>query len=954
MRFLTVFVALILACGSLAQAESPPHLAPKLSIEAGSHISAVRRVSVSADGMTLVTGSDDKTVRVWNAQDGSLEAVLRVPTGDGDDGKIFAVAISPDGKTVAAGGWDHTDGSQLLFHVYVFDRATGQITARLGPVANAVNDLAFSSDGALLAAGFAAGGLTVWQGPHWALVGSDSDYAGAVHSLAFLPDGGLAVAALDGDLRVYDQDFTMVAREPAPSGSEPDSLAVAPDGQTLAVGYAGVAAVDLLTLPGLQPAGAADVAGLAGGDLGAVAWSADGETLYAGGSYNTPEERMPLFAWSQRGKGQRVAYDAAGDTIMDVAALPGGGVAVAGADHTLTVFNSNGALRFRNGPVAADMRGKLGDDFTVNDDATQVRFGLGVAGRDPWLFDVTRLTFTPAPAQRDDFHAAPLDSLALSDWNSTDQPLLNGRPLQLDHSETSRSAVTAPDGSWLALGTDYALRRFSQNGQLEWSQTIPEVAWGLNIDRQAKLIVAAHLDGTLRWYRASDGQPLLTVFVHAKDKRWVAWTPKGYFAASPGGETLMGWQVNHGWTTAPDLIPCAQLHDRFYRPDIVSSILAIGDEAKAIRQANEMAKRPPDTRTAANSLPPSITITDPVSGGSFAGPSVVLHYALRTADDRPVTGIDVLIDGRPQAARGVVEAPPDSGAGEIEVALPPRTVAVSLVARNADGASTPATVTLTYSGALTAAHKGKLYAVLAGVSDYDDQALRLQFADDDANGIGAALQRLGDGTYAAIETKVLTDKQASGDNIRAALAWLAEKTTAEDTGILFLAGHGVTDPRERFYYLPVGGAPKPQEQLEATAISDAEIQTAIQQIAGKVIFFIDACHSAAGLTVDRAEADVTGVINRLARADTGVIMFASSTGREVSFESSDWGHGAFTTALLEGLSGKADYQKDSRITVAELNLWLSTRVAELTNQRQNAVMVKPDTIKDFALADVVP
>ncbi len=954
MRFLTIFVALILAYGSQALAETPPNTKPKLRIEAGSHISAVRRVSVSADGATLVTGSDDKSVRVWNARDGSLETVLRVPTGDGDDGKIFAVAISPDGKMVAAGGWDHTDGSQLLFHVYVFDRATGQITARLGPVANAVNDLAFSQDGMLLAAGFAEGGLTVWQGPHWVQVGSDDDYIGAIHSLAFLPDGGLAVAALDGGLRVYDQDFTMVAREPAPSGSEPDSIAVTPDGQTLAVGYAGVAAVDLLTLPDLQRAGAADVSGLAGGDLGAVTWSADGETLYAGGSYNTPEERMPLFAWDQRGRGKRKAYDAAGDTIMDVAALPGGGVAAAGADHTLTVFDADGRLRFRNGPVAADMRGKLGLDFTVNDDATQVRFGLGVAGRDPWLFDVTRLTFVPAPTQREEFHTAPLDGLPLTGWNSTDQPLLAGRPLKLDASETSRSAVIAPDGNWLALGTDYALRRFSQSGGLEWSRAIPEVAWGLNIDLQAKLIVAAHLDGTLRWYRASDGQPLLTVFVHAKDKRWVAWTPQGYFAASPGGETLMGWLVNRGWTTAPDLIPCAQLHDRFYRPDIVSSILVAGDEAKAIRQANEKAKRPADTRTAANSLPPSITITDPVSGGSFSGTSVVLHYSLRTADDQPVTSIGVLIDGRPLATRGAAEAPPDSGAGDIEVALPPRTVAVSLVARNADGASVPATVVLTYTGAQKIPPKGKLYAVLAGVSDYDDQALRLQFADDDANGIGAALQRLGGGTYAAIETKVLTDKQASGNNIRAALAWLKAKTTADDTGILFLAGHGVTDPGERFYYLPVGGTPRPLEQLEATAISDAEIQTAISQIAGKVIFFIDACHAATGLTAHRAAADVTGVINRLARADTGVIMFASSTGREVSYESADWGHGAFTAALLEGLSGKADYQKDSRITVAELNLWLSSRVAELTNQRQNAVMVKPDTIKDFALADVVP
>lgn len=69
---------------------------------------------------------------------------------------------------------------------------------------------------------------------------------------------------------------------------------------------------------------------------------------------------------------------------------------------------------------------------------------------------------------------------------------------------------------------------------------------------------------------------------------------------------------------------------------------------------------------------------------------------------------------------------------------------------------------------------------------------------------------------------------------------------------------------------------------------------------------------------------------------SGVTVFCSSTGEEVSFEREDWGHGAFTLALLEGLKGEADrLPQDSYVTLAELQAFVSSRVSKLTEGRQN-------------------
>ena len=949
--FVRIFGLLFIAATMPASAAELPK-EPQLRIDGGMHTGLVRRLDVSADGKILVTGSEDKTVRVWSLPDGGLLRTLRLPTAPGDVGKVFAVALSPDGKLVAAGGWDDIDLSTSLdYFVYIFDRETGHILRRLGPHPQVIDELAFSPDGKRLAVGMGAqGGVTVWDTDQWRQVMADNDYGETVNGIAFSQGGEMAVGSHDGKLRLYSAKLEPMVRTPAPSGGKVESLAFSPNGQKLVVGYFGTMAVDILDARDLNLLYRADTGGLDIGDLGAVAWSQDGQVIFATGDYYTrggKEERMLMFAWGDEGRGERLSVDAASNTVMDLKSMPDGGAVLASADHSFTVYDGQGNIVLRKTGIAADMRGELGEAFTVSDDSTRVRFGLGIEGLDPWLFDVSALRFAAAPKSSRDLKLANVKKLRVDNWNGGDNPTVAGASLKLDANETSRSLAIESDGESLVLGTDWALRRYTKKGTQLWSRAVPEIPWGLNITAKDQVLVAAHTDGTIRWYRLADGVELLALFVNAVDKRWIAWTPTGYYAASPGGEDLMGWQVNRGFDETPDFFPASQFHDRFYRPDIVREILAELDEDRAISKANAAAKRPDRKEDIANALPPVIEIVNPGEGASVTETVVTLSYRVRTPNGEAPDEIEVLIDGRPQGQRGA-SVVTDDDTQSLDVTIPARDVEISLIAKQGEAVSVPARVALKWAGAPSEDQiKRKLYAVFVGVSDYDKAGLKLNFADDDARDFSQSQTAQIGTLYDAVEVKLLTDKEASAENIRSALGWLEDKVGPEDIGLLFMAGHGITDAKQRFYFLPVGGDP---EDLRSTAIGESEIREAISSLAGKAMFFIDACHSADSLKGDVAQADVTGVVNRMARADSGVIMFASSGGNELSLERADWNNGAFTEALLQGLTGGADYEKDGNISTAELNLWLTTQVKKLTQNRQNAVMVKPDTVPDFSIA----
>ena len=87
------------------QAASELPTEPMLRIEAGQHVGQIQRIDTDAANKFVVTASYDKTARVWSLPDGRLQRILRLPIDYGNIGQAYAVAISPDGSTVAVGGW---------------------------------------------------------------------------------------------------------------------------------------------------------------------------------------------------------------------------------------------------------------------------------------------------------------------------------------------------------------------------------------------------------------------------------------------------------------------------------------------------------------------------------------------------------------------------------------------------------------------------------------------------------------------------------------------------------------------------------------------------------------------------------------------------------------------------------------------------------------------------------
>jgi WD40 repeat protein len=82
----------------MAPAEEPKELASLRG-----HTNDVSSIAITADGKTLVSGSSDKTIKLWDLATGKERATLKQHRG-----LLDVVALSPDGKTGASGGRDRT------------------------------------------------------------------------------------------------------------------------------------------------------------------------------------------------------------------------------------------------------------------------------------------------------------------------------------------------------------------------------------------------------------------------------------------------------------------------------------------------------------------------------------------------------------------------------------------------------------------------------------------------------------------------------------------------------------------------------------------------------------------------------------------------------------------------------------------------------------------------------
>ena len=379
------------------------------------------------------------------------------------------------------------------------------------------------------------------------------------------------------------------------------------------------------------------------------------------------------------------------------------------------------------------------------------------------------------------------------------------------------------------------------------------------------------------------------------------------------------------------------------------------DIAEAVREANQAAGQPTVKTVPVNQLlTPVVEINDPKDPAREDRTDLQLAYSVRLPSADDTLRVEALVDGvKVKAKEQRLVDKGDTRAGILHLEIPRQDSKVSVIAYNTNGASVPASVQVKWTGAGTEP-KLTLYVLAIGITNYKDARQNLHFAAKDAEDFVALAKAQEGGLYEKVILPPGHESLRDGDATRAAiiegLDWImgaVAKTT--DVVMVFLSGHGITTPDRHYRFLPYDyddNHPLP------TTISDSELQDYLTKIGGKKIFFFDTCYSGGvlGAKATDTQPDVDKFANELKAAENGIVMFASSTGKQLSLERDEWNNGAFTKALVEGMRGAAARPGLPAISISDLNGYVSQRVNQLTGGQQRPVMAIPQTVDDYWIA----
>lgn len=466
------------------------------------HEGPVYAVGFSPDGRQIVSGSLDRTIRLWDSATGEMLLTLQ----KAHEGAIRAVTFSPDQNSILSGG---NDGM-----VRLWDARSGNERLTLGGQGQRVHSVGFSPDGSHVVSAFDDQTIHVWDTHSGARVlvidGLDVDPWQA----AYTPDGAHIIAVLtDGTFKVWDARSGELIESLMAAGTDVRAIGLSPDGDRIVA------------------AGADSNLNLALTNIGT---NTDADT-------NATIDDLPdLLAGHEK-------------DVWSVAFFPDGNRMISGsADQTLRVWDTNSnqliaTLRGHQGSVNAVSISADGQAAVSGSDDGTLRLWQ-IISDDEFL---TTLTADDAvntlDLDADDRVAIGSDDGSISLWDGASGDLLKAWD---GHEGGVWSVRFSPDGSKLVSGgADAEIRLWNvATGDLiaafadhEGSVTT------VDISPDGNRIVSGSWDTTLRLWDMASGEAILAINAHEDPIRSVDFSPDGDRILSASDDnTVRIWDAASG------------------------------------------------------------------------------------------------------------------------------------------------------------------------------------------------------------------------------------------------------------------------------------------------------------------------------------------------------------------------------------------------------------------------
>jgi len=483
------------------------------------------------------------------------------------------------------------------------------------------------------------------------------------------------------------------------------------------------------------------------------------------------------------------------------------------------------------------------------------------------------------------------------------------------------------------------------------------MAYSIEFSPDGKQILSGSDDGPVRLWDVSTGKEIAQ-FIFFTDGEWICLTPDGFYNSSPNGDKYLNVRVGN------NVYGIDQYRSTFYKPQIVEARLQGRSDPVQIATT---------IQDIADKVPPVVVIRNPENGAGFTANKAELSVSI--VDQRqPIKTIQVLVNGGLVGGESIRGNISGLRGGDLEIdntqirltgnqnrvefklpiTLNPGTNRIEVIANN-PYSEAKETVEVTYKPA--AAEQNilpNLWILSIGVNRYDDtrNLPSLSYAVNDAREIINAFKAQEGKVFRKVNSLLIADGEAitpTRDNITDNFTFL-KQAAQRDVVLLFIAGHGVNDDGGSFYFMPSDAGFNTDGSIRLSkAISYREILMVLD-MSGQKLVFIDSCHSAgvSGRKTRGADND------KLVKAFKGssIVILTASRGDQTSQESSEYKHGIFTYAIIQGMKGAADLYKDGKIKMKELDTYVSETVVKLTNGLQQPVTDTPDGYEDFVVAEL--